>query len=50
MASCSMYMNNKAILRPGNTMPTIGTSIDGKYDAVIFIFLIINIGLYNSTT
>ena len=26
------------MLMPGNTMPTIGTSIDGKYDAVILKF------------
>ena len=25
------------MLNPGNIIPTIGTSIDGKYDAVIFL-------------
>ena len=31
-------MNNKAMLKAGKIMPTIGTSTDGKYDAVIFRF------------
>lgn len=35
MLSCSIYKNSKAILNPGNTMPIMGTNIDGKYDAVI---------------
>lgn len=30
-----MYRNNKAMLRPGSTMPTMGTNIDGKYDAIM---------------
>jgi len=30
MLSSSMYINNNAILRPGNIMPTNGTKIDGK--------------------
>ena len=29
-------MNNKAMLKPGKIIPTIGTSTDGRYDAVIF--------------
>lgn len=28
-------MNNNAIAIPGKTIPTKGTRIDGKYDAVI---------------
>lgn len=28
-------MKNKAILRAGNTKPTIGTKIDGKNEAAI---------------
>lgn len=35
--SCSMYKNSSAIAIPGNTMPTKGTKIDGRYDAVIFL-------------
>lgn len=31
-------MKSKAMLKPGNISPTIGTSIDGKYDAVMFIY------------
>ncbi len=30
-----MYMKSKAILIPGNNIPTIGTKIEGKYDAVM---------------
>ena len=30
-----MYKNSSAIARPGNRIPTSGTKIDGKYDAVI---------------
>ena len=26
------------MLKPGNIIPTIGTSIDGKYDAVMLIY------------
>lgn len=33
--SCSIYINNKAMLKPGKTIPVKGTKIDGKYDAVI---------------
>ena len=33
--SVSIYKNNKAIDKPGNTIPTIGTKIDGKYEAII---------------
>ena len=35
IASCSIYINRRAMLIPGNTIPTIGTKIDGKYAAVI---------------
>lgn len=39
------------MLKAGNIIPTIGTSIDGKYDAVIFYFdiLFMNINLHYST-
>lgn len=30
-----MYKNNNAIPIPGNSMPTSGVSIDGKYDDVM---------------
>jgi len=33
-----MYKKNNAILKAGKIMPTIGTKIDGKNAAVIFIF------------
>ena len=33
--SCSIYKNNSAIVKPGNRIPTKGTKIEGKYDAVI---------------
>lgn len=33
--SCSIYMKSNAIVIPGNSIPTIGTKIDGKYDAVM---------------
>ena len=33
-----MYKNNKAIATPGNTIPTSGTRIEGKYEAVIVKF------------
>lgn len=36
MFSVSMYKNNSAIIKPGNMIPTKGTKIDGKYDAVMF--------------
>ena len=32
-----MYINSRAMLMPGKTIPTIGTNIDGKYDAVMLI-------------
>ena len=31
-------MKSRAMLMPGKIMPTIGTNIDGKYDAVIASF------------
>lgn len=37
-----MYKNNKAIPKPGSTIPTIGTNIDGKYDAVISFYMMLN--------
>lgn len=33
--SSSMYKNSSAIVSPGNSIPTSGTKIDGKYDAVM---------------
>ena len=47
-----MYTKSSAMLRPGKIIPVIGTSMDGKYDAVIACckfnlgFLI---GLYDSS-
>jgi hypothetical protein len=38
MSSFSIYRNNKAIATPGNTIPTNGTRIEGKYEAVILLF------------
>lgn len=35
MFSSSIYKNNKAIVSPGNIIPTNGTKIDGRYDDVI---------------
>jgi len=35
MESCSIYINANAIASPGKTIPTKGTSIEGKYAAVI---------------
>lgn len=35
--SCSIYINKRAIDSPGKIIPTSGTRIDGKYDAVIVI-------------
>jgi len=35
--SCSIYRNNNAIVKPGKIIPTSGTKIDGKYDAVILL-------------
>lgn len=32
-------MKNNAILKAGKTKPTIGTKIDGKNAAAIFLFL-----------
>lgn len=34
-----MYKNSKAMPKPGNRIPVIGTNIDGKYDAVIIVNL-----------
>ena len=30
-----MYIKSNAMLKPGKIIPTIGTSMDGKYDAVM---------------
>ena len=39
--SSSIYKNNKAIVNPGNIIPTSGTKIDGKYaDVIINLFCI----------
>lgn len=37
MLSCSIYKNSNAIVKPGKIIPTKGTKIDGKYDAVIYL-------------
>ena len=37
MSSFSIYKNNKAIATPGKTIPTNGTRIEGKYEAVILL-------------
>lgn len=39
MFSASIYKNSNAMVKPGNIIPTNGTKIDGKYDAVMCIFL-----------
>lgn len=38
--SSSMYRKSSAIVIPGKTIPTSGTKIDGKYDAVIYVYKI----------
>lgn len=35
IVSCSIYINNNAILIPGKSIPTRGVSIEGKYDDVM---------------
>ena len=35
--SSSIYKNKSAIVKPGKSSPTSGTSIEGKYDAVIYL-------------
>jgi hypothetical protein len=37
MSSFSIYRNNKAIATPGKIIPTNGTRIDGRYEAVILL-------------
>jgi ferredoxin-thioredoxin reductase catalytic chain len=37
-----MYRNNKAIATPGKIIPTKGTRIEGKYEAVILLNLLYN--------
>jgi hypothetical protein len=34
-----MYRKNNAIVNAGKTNPTIGTKIEGKYVAVIYLIL-----------
>ena len=41
--SSSIYKNSKAIVNPGNMIPTNGTNIDGKYADVIISLLFINL-------
>lgn len=41
MFSSSMYKNSSAIVNPGKSMPTRGTKIDGKYDAVMYLYYFI---------
>ena len=36
IVSCSIYINNNAILIPGKSIPIRGVSIEGKYDDVMF--------------
>jgi hypothetical protein len=38
MSSIEIYMNNNAILSAGKTKPTIGTKIEGKNAAAIFLY------------
>lgn len=43
MSSAEIYRKNKAILNAGKIIPTIGTKIAGKKDAVIQSFLFFEI-------
>lgn len=36
--SSSIYKNSNAILTAGKIIPVKGTKIDGRYDAVIYLF------------
>ena len=37
-----MYINSNAIPIPGKSIPTKGTKIEGKYDAVILFYHVVD--------